>query len=297
MAIGSANLGLTALLLLAVPGCAQCAPPRKLDRSSLSLVFDESFKAQPDFWDAHTNPRGRWKTNFFFGVQDADDPKGWSSRTIAVNGEQQYYAKPTDVPTAFDWREGRLGIVARPNPDRSRLPTHGLPFVSGLITTEKSLLQPYGYFEARVALPVGKGLWPAFWLLPEPRTEKGHAVDPGGQEIDIFESIGEPGVIYQTVFTADGGAKVRDARAFATSRDLAQFHNYGVLVTESKITWYFDDVETRRIENRDFRRPAYMLLNLAVGGNWPGAPDSATHFPAVMQIAWVRAYRIASTKP
>ena len=100
------------------------------------------------------------------------------------------------------------------------------------------------------------------------------------------------GRIYQTVFTDPDGTKVKNARAFETRADLGQFHVYGVLVTKSDIVWYFDDVEVRRVANIDFHRPAYLLLNLAVGGDWPGAPDASTKFPAAMRIDWVRAYRV-----
>ncbi len=235
---------------------------------------------------------GRWKTNYFFGEQDADHPRGWTSRTLEPNGELQYYARPGDVPAAFVWKDGVLSLVAHPNPDPANRLRHGLPFVSGLITTEKSFRLDEGYFEARMAFPQGKGLWPAFWLLPEPALEAGKPSNPGGQEIDIVESIGEPGRIYLTVFTDTDGTKVKNARAFETRADLGQFHVYGVLVTKSDIVWYFDDVEVRRVANIDFHRPAYLLLNLAVGGDWPGAPDASTKFPAAMRIDWVRAYRV-----
>lgn len=285
---------ITASVALSLPtlACADSMPAHRLDRSGLKLVFDESFDRPPSFWDPDRGVQGRWKTNYFFGEQDADHPKGWTSRTLEPNGELQYYARPGDIPAAFVWKDGVLSLVAQPNPDPADRLRHGLPFVSGLITTEKSFRLDAGYFEARMAFPQGKGLWPAFWLLPEPALEAGKPTNPGGQEIDIVESIGEPGRIYQTVFTDTDGTKVKNARAFETHADLGQFHVYGVLVTKSDIIWYFDDVEVRRVANIDFHRPAYLLLNLAVGGDWPGAPDAGTKFPAAMRIDWVRAYRV-----
>ncbi|WP_219894438.1 glycoside hydrolase family 16 protein [Aquisediminimonas profunda] len=285
---------ITASVALSLPtlACADSMPAHRLDRSGLKLVFDESFDRPPSFWDPDRGVQGRWKTNYFFGEQDADHPKGWTSRTLEPNGELQYYARPGDVPAAFVWKGGVLSLVAQPNSDPADRLRHGLPFVSGLITTEKSFRLDEGYFEARMAFPQGKGLWPAFWLLPAPALEAGKPTNPGGQEIDIVESIGEPGRIYQTVFTDTDGTKVKNDRAFETHADLGQFHVYGVLVTKSDIIWYFDDVEVRRVANIDFHRPAYLLLNLAVGGDWPGAPDAGTKFPAAMRIDWVRAYRV-----
>lgn len=292
MAVRQALAMLSLVVPLATLACADTMPPRRLDRSALAPVFDESFDRPPTFWKAEEDAPGRWKTNYFFGEQDADHPGGWTSRTIVNNGELQYYARPSDLPSPFSWRNGVLSIVAQPNLDLGNPHGHRLPFISGLITTEKTFSQPAGYFEARIALPPGKGLWPAFWLLPEPRIENGKPVHPGGQEIDIFESIGEPGRIYQTVFTDRSGEKIKDARAFETHADLTRFHTYGVLVTRAHIAWYFDDVEVRRVANADFDRPAYMLLNLAVGGDWSDAPDASTRFPAEMRIDWVRAFRL-----
>jgi beta-glucanase (GH16 family) len=292
MAVRQALAMLSLVLPLATLACADAIPAHTLDRSVLALSFDESFNHAPTFWSSKESQQGRWKTNYFFGVQDADRPMGWGSRTLSGNGELQYYARPSDAPSPFIWKNGILSIVAQPNPDLGNPRMHGLPFVSGLITTEKSFSEPTGYFEARIALPPGKGLWPAFWLLPEPRIENGKPVHPGGQEIDIFESVGEPGRIYHTVFTDSGGEKIKNARACDTHADLTRFHTYGVLVTRAHIAWYFDDVEVRRVANADFDRPAYMLLNLAVGGDWPGAPDANTRFPAEMRIDWVRAFRL-----
>lgn len=302
MALGGYTRNIAAAMLslgvaLAAPACGKAGPQPALDRSSLSLTFEETFDRAPSFREARKEPDGRWKTNFFFGVQEPDHPKAWTSRTIEGNGELQYYASPFGLPSPFEWKGGVLSIVAQKTPDAMRSRVHGLPYLSGLITTEKSFSQSGGYFEARVALPNGRGLWPAFWLLPDPKIENGNPVHPGGQEIDVFESIGEPGILYQTVFTDDKGAKVKDARKFQTSADLGAFHTYGVLVTKAHIVWYFDDLEVRRVANKDFDRPAYLLLNLAVGGHWPGAPDARTRFPAKMQIDWVRAYRLNGKKP
>jgi beta-glucanase (GH16 family) len=237
-------------------------------------------------------PRGRWKTNYFFGVQDVDHPIGWGSRTLEPNKELQYYA-PHDFGTQpFEWKDGVLAIVARPNMNRQDRRTHGLPYLSGLITTEKSFAAATGYFEARLALPPGRGLWPAFWLLPVPRIEKGNPVEPGKQELDVIEAIGEPGRIYHTIFSDDNGTKAKDGAPYDTGADLARFHTYGVKVTEAEVTWYFDDKEVRRTRNVDFHRPAYLLLNLAVGGEWPGAPARDVKFPARMRIDWVRVYAL-----
>ena len=297
MAIGNHTGNIAAVMLslavtLATPACGKADPQPVLDRSNLSLTFEETFDRAPSFLDAKKASEGRWKTNYFFGVQEPDHPMAWTSRTIEGNGELQYYASPFVLPSPFEWKDGILSIVARKTPAEIRSRVHELPYLSGLITTEKSFSQSGGYFEARIALPLGRGLWPAFWLLPNPKIENGNPVHPGGQEIDVFESIGEPGTLYHTVFTDRAGAKVKNTQTFETSADLAAFHTYGVFVTKTNIVWYFDDLEVRRVTNKDFHRPVYLLLNLAVGGHWPGPPDARTHFPAAMRIDWIRAYRL-----
>lgn len=191
----------------------------------------------------------------------------------------------------FVWKKGTLDIVAQPNPFRSDWRTHDLPYLSGLITTEKSFTQLYGYFEARVTMPVGKGLWPAFWLLPQWRHDLPPAAPRGQQEIDVFENIGKDGEVYATVHTDQNGRKVPDNGRIPIDT-VAKPHDYGVLVTPTDVVWYIDEREVRRRPNKDFHQPAYMLINLAVGGDWPGNPDDTTVFPAVMRVDRVRAYAL-----
>jgi hypothetical protein len=279
------------LLSMFSAACAN-SPPLMLDRTHFVRTFDEEFDGPPSYWDAQRNPQGRWKTNYFFGVQDSTQPAGAESRTVAPNAELEYYGDPYNGTGSIEWGKGMLSLIGKPNPSGGDPRTGNKPYVSGLVTTEKSFSQTYGYFEARIAMPIGKGLWPAFWLLPAPRMMDGNTVNSGQQEIDIVENIGEAGKLYHTVFTDDEGRKVKDASPYWTEADLTRFHTYGVLLTKDEVIWYFDDREVRRRPNVDFNRPAYMLLNLAVGGEWPGSPDSTTPFPAKMTIDWVRAYRL-----
>jgi beta-glucanase (GH16 family) len=273
---------------------AQVLSPPMLDRSRLAMTFEEDFASPLSLWDSKNNPSGRWKTNYYFSIQDPNAPKGWESRTLVPNGEAEFYGDPALGMDPFEWRKGELTIIGKPNPHRADPRTNGLPYLSGLITTEKSFNQTYGYFEARAALPMGKGIWPAFWLLPQPRMENGWAQAVGQQEIDIFEAIGEQGTLYFTNFSDRNGVKVPDeeSRTFFTSTDLTSFNTYGVMVGPRDIVWYFNDREVRRRPNLDFHMPAYMLLNLAIGGKWPGMPDVTTPFPARFRLAWVRAYKL-----
>lgn len=274
-------------LLLTESGAVPAPEVERLNRDALTLTFNEDFKRPPSFYDPVSMRDGRWKTNFAFGIQDPASPQAWKTRTLRPNNELEYYAAPGDRPTAYLWQPGSLTLVARALPD----PRHAqLPYESGLITTERSFKQRYGYFEARVTMPIGKGLWPAFWLLPPFRPD---AKVQSQQEIDIFENVGRDGELYLTVHHDEGGTKVADPGKVAIDT-VARPHDYGVLVTPTEISWYVDDMLVRRVANKDFHQPAYMLLNLAVGGDWPGAPDDTTRFPAKMKVEWVRAYALKS---
>ena len=152
----------------------------------------------------------------------------------------------------------------------------GRPYVSGLITTEPSFTQRYGYFEMRAKLPAGRGLWPAFWLVS--LTHTGHF------EIDVFEMLGdEPRTIYQSTHHPGGGVHLRRDLGFDTSSD---WHRYGLKWTREALVWYVDGKETARTDGAMFRdaAPMYMLANLAVGGDWPGPPDASTPFPVHLRI-------------
>ena len=264
----------------------------RLDRSQLRLVFQEEFDSPPSFYDDTIAPRGRWKTNFAFGSQDRKAPRYWETRTLLPNNELQYYADPWRDADAFEWRDGMLTIAARPASAGEPALEHGLSYVSGLITSEKSFLQRYGYFEARVRMPVGKGLWPAFWLRPRFRVLGDPKLPQPPAEIDVFENIGKREELHLTVHYGTRQDKRHDSIALAVA-PVDAFHVYGVLVSERDIVWYIDEQEVHRKPNHDFHHPAYMLLNLAVGGDWPGSPDGTTSFPAQMTIDWVRAHALA----
>jgi beta-glucanase (GH16 family) len=150
-----------------------------------------------------------------------------------------------------------------------------------MISSQPSFWQTYGYFEMRAKIPSGRGLWPAFWLLP-----KDQSWPP---EIDVMESVGDASHIYATVHSTVQPAAGIEARISPDS-----FHTFAVSWDPDQIVWYVDD---RRIgaahTPADVHKPMYMIANLAVGGNWPGSPDATTVFPAEMTIDYIRAYKFA----
>jgi beta-glucanase (GH16 family) len=255
----------------------------QLDRSQYSPTFTDEFDALSlDLEDGQS--KGRWRTNFGYG--------GVHSRTLVNNGELQVYADPLFSGTGtaslkldpFRIVDGKLEIVAEPLKDDLRQFTWGRSYSSGLLTTKASFSQTYGLFEIRAKMPKGKGLWPAFWLLPENR-----AWPP---ELDVLEILGDnTSKLYVSWHSNVGDKHTSDSKAIEVPDTSADFHTYSVVWEKDSLMWFFDDVQiASKPTPEDFHLPMYMLINLAVGGGWPGSPDKTTQFPAKYTIDWVRAY-------
>jgi beta-glucanase (GH16 family) len=228
----------------------------------------------------------------------------WSNQTLAGNGELQCY-----LPDAASVQAGRLILTARRQPTpaaQCKGAANDLSFVSGMVTTAgcypgepsphcgslKSFNQAYGAFEMRAKLPRGRGLWPAFWLVPSDASWP--------PEIDILENIGDPSVLYQSYhFTAASGEKGKDGNEakFPDTDFSEDFHTFAAVWNPGEIIWYVDGREVYRVKGEHVTsKPMYILLNLAVGGHWPGAPADSVQFPAKMEVDYVRVYQRA-TKP
>ena len=173
-------------------------------------------------------------------------------------------------------------------------------YTSARLTTKNKFASAYGRFEARIRIPYGQGLWPAFWLL-------GDNIDsttwPTCGEIDIMENIGrEPGLIHGTIhgpgYSGDKGPSA--VYALPNKQRFADdFHVYAVEWEPRVIRFYCDGVlyATRTPadlpEGRTwvYDHPFFIILNVAVGGRWPGNPDTTTVFPQMMLVDYVRVYR------
>lgn len=230
------------------------------------LTFNEEFSS----FTADPDGKGGWRTRYFHG-----------DRTLPSNHEAEFYADETVGGSPFSVASGILDIAATRQTRRA-----GLPYRSGLITSQTLFAQRYGYFEMRAKLPAGRGLWPAFWMLPT-----GGGWPP---ELDIMEVLGhEPDTVYTSVHWTDGGHKSTTRRIRV--KDMSQgFHSFAASWQPDSIAWFFVGQEIARTPTpKDFTEPMYLLANLAVGGqdSWPGQPDARTIFPATMQIDWIRAYQ------
>ncbi len=259
----------------------------QIDTSKATLTFSDEFDSL-DLVNRATG-EGRWSTTFDFGQKDG--PKSLASHTLLNNGEDQIYVDPTYAGEApkgaaglglnpFTLNDGVLTITAQKVAPAVSETLFDRTYTSGLLTTETSFSQLYGYFEMRAQLPIAHGVWPAFWLLPQDGTNP--------LEIDIMEQIGGR-VVFGTSHFAVEGTKTREVyNTFVP--DITEFHTYGLLWSAKEITWYVDGVvEHSMATPADMNRPMFMLANVAVGGKWAGDPDFDS---SAMSIDYIRAYSV-----
>lgn len=251
--------------------------PQKLDDSCWVESFRDDFNSI-DYWDADTQT-GQWRTRYI-----------WDRDTI-INNELQYYIDPKiHGLSPFAINDGVLEITARKTPESLKEKVKNAPYVSGVLTTENGFSQKHGRFEVFAKVPRGRGLWSAFWLLPSfERWPEGVAVLP---EIDVMEHIGHETRTFHTTLHTNQNGTLESFPYDHTVRQVLsdKFHLYSVVWTESSVDWYLDKrwVASHPTPS-DFTRPVHFLLNLAVGGSWPGNPDATTRFPATFRIDFVRA--------
>lgn len=256
-----------------------------LDLTGYHLTFDDEFdsfnwNSQPSSSVATQAANGTWSTQYWWGSGD---------RWLSGNGELEYYSDASTGVNPFSIEDGTLVITAAPSTDTSK--TAGQPYTSGMITTEGTFSQEYGYFEMRAQLPAGQGLWPAFWLLPQD-----HSWPP---ELDILEAVGKsPEIAHTTVISGETGSAVGNGTGTTVSGMYTGFHTYGAMWTPDTITFYIDGQQVfQEATPSDFHKPMYLLANLAVGGSWPGSPDSTTPWPAQMKIDYIRVYSNDASAP
>lgn len=200
------------------------------------------------------------------------------------NNESQYY---TGNSTNVSVYGGKLYITALEQQIADADYTS-----ARLITRDKFEFQ-YGKLEARLKLPSGQGIWPAFWMLGANFDEVGW---PLCGEIDVMEHVNNEPVTHGTNHWLNNN-HVYKGTSFPVDTD--EYHTYGIIWDDASIRFYVDDNiyhEFIYAQNTNssvsFNQPFFLLLNVAVGGNWPGYPDNSTEFPATMLVDYVRMYQL-----
>ena len=268
---GSGQTALALLLLLANGAHAQSLPTR-------TLVWSDEFNGPSGVRvDA-----SRWVSE--------TGGHGWG------NHELQYYTDRA-LNASLDGR-GNLVIQAL----RERFESGGVTreYTSTRLKTQGLFEQAYGRFEARIQVPRGQGIWPAFWLLGADIKAVGW---PRCGEIDVMENIGkEPSVVHGTLHGPgySGGAGLSGAYTLPGGAAFADdFHVFAVEWEPERVRFFVDDTLYHTRTRSDlkpeqpwvFGHPFFILLNVAVGGDWPGGPDQTTVFPQAMRVDYVRVYR------
>ncbi|MGC4997169.1 MULTISPECIES: RICIN domain-containing protein [unclassified Streptomyces] len=220
----------------------------------------------------------------------AVDGSKWTLETgdNVNNHERQYYTSGTKN-AALDG-QGHLVITAkRENPANYQCWYGSCQYTSARLNTSGKFNAQYGHVEARMKIPRGQGMWPAFWMLGTPVNW------PDSGEIDVMENVGfEPSTVHGTIhgpgYSGSGGIgagySLPNGQAFADA-----FHTYAVDWAPDSITWTVDGNVYQRRTPADlggrtwvFNKPFFLILNLAVGGYWPGDPDGSTQFPAQLVV-------------
>ena len=244
-----------------------------LDFNALATQFGSSTQGQLIFSDEFVSAKldPTWTASQYWWPDD---------HTVIGQDELEAYDS-----TGVKVSEGVLHLTAR---QETR---YGEPYVSGLVQSSGKQDHPtwpefsflYGYMEVRAKLPAGQGLWPAIWLMPASHND-------GNGELDVMENIGnDPSTVY---FTAHRNS-LRQGHHFTGPNFSAGFHTFAVDWQPDHITWYVDGIARTTCTDTTLicPEPSYPILNLAVGGAWPGNPDATTPFPASMDVDYVRVYQ------
>lgn len=225
-------------------------------------------------------PGGSWQLTWSdeFGGALLDSSK-WTAANQAgnTNNELQYYS-----PDEVYIENGLLRLRSQ------RRNFGGRQYTSGLVRTRDKFFQQYGRFEARIRVPSGQGIWPAFWMLPQ-----------AGQwppEIDILEVKGqEPTRTYQTHHWGVWPNVSSNGNTYVGPNFAQDFHTFAVEWFPNRIDWYLDGANVFSSSANIPQEPFYIILNTAVGGDFVGSPNASTPFPQHHDIDYVRVYRWVST--
>jgi beta-glucanase (GH16 family) len=252
------------LVALALPAAAQELPGR-------TLVWSD------EFTQAENSPPDSGKWGYDIGGS------GWG------NNELQHYTNRTQNARI---ENGQLVIEARAENFGGR------NYTSARLLTKGKTSWTYGRIEARIKIPRGQGIWPAFWML-------GANIDavswPNCGEIDIMENIGSlPSNLYGTVHGPgySGGGGISGSYTLPGAALADDFHIYAIEWEQNRIRWFIDGQLFFTLTPANlpsgrpwvFNQPQFLILNVAVGGNWPGAPNGTTAFPQRMTVDYVRVY-------
>jgi beta-glucanase (GH16 family) len=244
-----------------------------------------------------------WSDEFNGADGTAVDPTKWKHDVGGTgwgNNELEYY---TDGMQNAVQKGGNLVITATTDGASQYKCSYGTcKYTSARLLTQGLFTQQYGRFEARAQMPTGKGLWPAIWALGDNISTVSW---PACGEIDFMETIGTDimtnhGSLHMpNNYGPSGTYKLPNGASYADD-----FHVFAFEWEPGTIRFYVDDnlyeTQTSKVPGGDtweFDHPFFLLINVAVGGQWPGSPDGTTTFPQTLKVDWVRVYQKDGTEP
>jgi beta-glucanase (GH16 family) len=266
--------------------------------SLLILFINETSFAQEKL-TRHSNWKLTWQDEFDGPDGSAVDASKWTAE-VGGNGwgnrELQYYTNR--IENAY--QENGTLVIKAIKEKYTGADKVAREYTSARLITKKTFTTQYGRFVARIKLPRGQGIWPAFWMLGVDIDKVGW---PKSGEIDIMEYIGkEPSNIYATIHGPGYSGKGGPSTLYSLpgkDKFADDFHTFALEWEPDVLRFYCDDVLFKTATPKDlpagtkwvFDQPYFILLNLAIGGNWPGSPDDTTVFPQVMLVDYVRVYQ------
>ncbi len=267
---GFSRRGASAPLLVLCVLCATAPSPLAIAQDR-QLIWSDEFNGAPG------SPPDPAKWVYELGG------RGWGNHELEVYTDSR----------ANSHLDGRGHLVIR------ALEATSGEFTSARLKTQGRFDFAYGRAEARIRIPYGQGIWPAFWMLGVDVKSKGW---PACGEIDIMENIGrEPDIVYGTVHGPGYSGKESIGKSFQLSsgRFADEYHIFAVEWTPDRLEFQADGQTYQTVTPATlpagakwvYDHPFFLILNLAIGGSWPGNPDQTTRFPQTMLIDYVRVYR------
>jgi len=245
------------------------------DLSNYEMVFSDEF--QSDTLDSD-----KWNTALTWGPD------------LIIHNQLQYYVDSQNLPefsfSPFTFDGEVLSIRATETPNNIRSDANEQAWLSGVLTTAGKFDFTYGYVEASIDVPEGRGMWPAFWMLST-------SFDQLRPELYIMEANGAfPNSIFHNYnYNDENGNLLSPGQWEVASSEYSEgFQKVGLAWSPGELLFYINDMPQYRIVGDSVSaQDMYLILNLAVGGIWPGAPDGTTPAPAEMLIDYVRVYQLS----
>ncbi|MFN5055247.1 MAG: family 16 glycosylhydrolase [Bacteroidota bacterium] len=252
----------------------------KFEVNEKGYTTPNSYAGMNLVWADEFNGTSLNTDNWNYDVGDGCPNCGWG------NNELQFYTAGDNLY----FQSGKMIIEAR------KENKNGKSYTSTRLTSMNKRSFKFGRVDFRAKIPSGQGIWPAFWMLGDNFPTAGW---PACGEIDIMEVLGQqPSKIYSTIHFKSGNTSARVEKSLLTASSLAdEFHVYSLVWEKDKIKTMVDDKTIAEFDPSQvsapypFNEKFFFIMNIAVGGNWPGSPNAATYFPQFMMVDYIRVFQ------